>query len=348
MMSGRVYRFPEEVYRYSEKGTVYMLLREETLRSERRTKILPINEEWVLTHFLNCVMGQPYPNYSPALADSNQVPADVVIGRVHHNLFNRQIEFQFFHETFDPVPEGMEIPRLDPVMKVRHDPQSGGRVSLLWGNPNSASERESLMSGPSKDFAQAADIEANTPITVGGSSGRFSLKMVEFDRVLMGQVFYTKDNIGTRSFQKSGRNRFRDLQFGGDDLVTPDNDFVVFIKADCPNDPAMPFYYDHGQLKSRYDETGNNIVTKFSGECGVLTRDKIDNTTQCATDRGIATFFSPSGPMADDVSECVDRCKQELAKHHPQAVKVMSDLLNEEAQEPAVVEEKKVKFREWL
>jgi hypothetical protein len=222
------------------------LTREERLRRQGKTKILPISEEWVMTDFLNRVMGQPLPDYSTVLADNKQVPPDVVIGRVHHNVFQRTIEFQVFHETFEAVPERQEIPRLYPMKMMSHVSQLSGKVSLSVEHILSPKELDILMNGSRKDFALAADIEANTSITVG------------------------------------------------------------------------------------------------------MTSDKIANTTQWATDRGIATFFSPSGPMADDVSECVDRCKQELAKHHPQAVKVMHDLFNEEVQEPAVVEEKKVNFREWL
>jgi hypothetical protein len=313
--------------------------REIRLRREGRTKILPISEEWVLTDFVNRVMGQPSPNYSSVLADNKQVPPDVVIGRVQHNVFNRQFDFQVFHETFEPVREGQNIPRLYPMYAMQKVIQPSGKVST--------------------DFTQAADIEANTPITVGGSSDRFSLRMVGFGELKMGDECYyvCKSKDGEKNLKTlRKRNKFHLVPYkeysrpsvSGALFSSVDNETMVFVKADNPDDHTMPLYYDHGQLKSRYDETGNNIVTKFSGECGVLTREKIENTTQSVTDRGIATFFSPSGPMADDVSESVDRCKQELAKHHQQAVKVMSDLFNEEVQEPAVVEEKKVKFREWL
>jgi hypothetical protein len=200
------------------------LTREERLRREGRTKILPIFEECVLTHFLNSVMGQPYPNYSPALADSKQVPADVVIGRVHHNVFNRQFEFQVFHETFDPVPEGMEIPRMCPMMKVQYDPQSGGRVSVLWGD----------IEANTAEFIKAADIESNTPITAGiRSLDRAKLKSVDFKEVPINDPFYIKTGDDTLSFRKTGLRHYCDLT-GSVCCFDTDGNFEVLVEANTP------------------------------------------------------------------------------------------------------------------
>jgi hypothetical protein len=290
----------------------------------------------VLNDFVNRVMGHPSLDYSTVLADNKQVPSDVVIGRVAHNVFQRTIEFQVCHETFEPVPEGQEIPRLFPMKMMNHVSQLGGKVSFSRENRMQAAvnKAEGYTTVGRKDFAQMANVESDTPITVGGSPNRFSLRMVEFGELKMGDECYyacMMEEGGTplKTLRKNNNSYLVPYEtysrpgVSGCFLSKVDIETMVFIKADNPDDPCMPFYYDNGQLKSRYDETGNNIATKFSGECGVLTREKIDHTTQCVTDRGIATFFCPSGPMADQTA------------------------MMAEDQEPAVVKEKKVQFREW-
>jgi hypothetical protein len=344
----------DHVYEINKKNNDegVTLSREERLRRQGRTKILPISEEWVLTDFVNRVMGQPSPDYSTLLADNKQVPPDVVIGRVHHNVFYRTFEFQVFHETFEPVPEGMEIQRLYPLKMMDHVSQVIGKVSLPWYK-NEKLKKAVTQNGSFVFHPPTEANESNTPIMVGGtcdspsyqvkyscslgdhkssrastvsdvisdaekafSCDKFSLRLIVFSDVPEKEIFYSTKYSSRPGFLLGTRQDFANMMFSQGDMV--------FVKADNPDDPAMPFYYDHGQLKSRYNETGNNIVTKFDGTPGVLTRDKIDNTTQWATDRGIAAFFSPSGPMADQTA------------------------MMAEDQEPAVVEEKKVKFREWL
>jgi hypothetical protein len=142
----------------------------------------------------------------------------------------------------------------------------GGRFVVDQESARRLAERDSARWTKSNDRVNPKPMLVDPEIREAiAASTRFSLKMVAFGELPAGQPFFASgwsDNkeglvnrVKTNPVNIPGIAKGMNAKVANSDTYAYfTEDANVFVKAENPDDPCLPFYYDNGQLKSRYTE----------------------------------------------------------------------------------------------
>lgn len=251
----------------TDNGLYRFETRSERLTRERRFKIVGVGQDRVFEMFA-WGMAENLPQFV-SVPRFKDLPRDIVIGpSVKTSLHDQAFEFQVFHESFEPVEYGNHAPRVWAEFESHEVAVKSEQWNKISGCVNvSTLGVTSTLTLPADDENLTCHEEPVAQYTQP-LNRKFSLKMVAFGDAPLGTVFF-ESSSPTKLLRCIKLASGWAATVGVDNSIGPDFYFPtganIFVKADDPNDPLLPFYYDNGQLKSRY-ESAFKVSPVMSGQ----------------------------------------------------------------------------------